>query len=170
MLKKWLWLNLYLEDSFTDWKFTDEIYFRHTPYPYDWLVLLMMCLINFINTIFYDEKFADQLSEICFKNLRDQYSDEIFALIRFRNSNSRFMIIPAMSFMFYFIGQVQTTVINWGFFVLNILNFAFIAKGDNKLSTNTHSRNIANMITVFSAFSLSWKHFSLLSLVAERKL
>jgi len=34
------------------------------------------------------------------------------------------------------------------------LNFAFIAKGDNKPSTNRHSKNIATTIKIYSAFFL----------------
>jgi hypothetical protein len=67
---------------------------------------------------------------------------------------SRYTIFIAMVTMFYFIGKAQTNLINWGFFVLNILNFAFIAKGDNKDSTNRHSKYISILIKVYSALFL----------------
>jgi len=31
-----------------------EIYFRHTPYPFDWWVMLMMNLLNMINVMYVD--------------------------------------------------------------------------------------------------------------------
>ena len=94
------------------------------------------------------------MQDICYKNVRDAYAEQIFTIVRFKNSISRYMIFVAMITMFYFIGKAQTNIINWGFFVLNILNFAFIAKGDNKPSTNRHSMNIAITIKIYSAFML----------------
>ena len=52
--------------------------------------------------------------------------------------------------------------------MLNILNFAFIAKGDNKPSTNRHSKNIATMIKIYSAFMLIFETF-FISFVGEKE-
>ena len=67
---------------------------------------------------------------------------------------NRYLLAFTVIVMFYVIGKAQTSIINWGFFVLSIVNFAFIAKGDGKHSTIMHSRNIANVIKVYSAFLL----------------
>jgi len=64
-----------------------------------------MCALNFINVIFIEEEFSQVLTNICYKNVRDAYSEQIFALIRFKNSISRYMIFFAMITMFYFIGK-----------------------------------------------------------------
>jgi hypothetical protein len=56
--------------------------------------------------------------------------------------------------MIYFIGKAQTNLINWAFFVLNVVNFGFMVKGDNKPSTNMHSVQIAKTIKMYSAFIL----------------
>lgn len=150
------------------WKIGDSIYFRHTPYPYDWMVLLIMCLLNFINVIFINEGLSKELTNTCYETVRDQYADQIFALLRFKNSVSRYMIFIAMVAMFYFIGRAQTNLINWGFFVLNILNFAFIAKGDNKESTLRWSMLISILIKVYSAFFLIFETF-FISFVGEKE-
>jgi hypothetical protein len=71
--------------------------------------------------------------------------------------------------MFYMIGQAETNFINWGFFVLNIINFAFIAKADNKAATNRHSRDIANVIKIYSAFFLLLELFFIIFVGAVEK-
>ena len=52
LMAKLRWLNLYEKGHLPNWSKEDSIYFRHTAYPYDWLVLLIMCALNFINVIF----------------------------------------------------------------------------------------------------------------------
>ena len=71
MLHRLFWLNLYEEETKPTWIKGDSIYFRHTPYPNDWVVLLIMCALNFINVIFVDEKFSKQLQTVCYENVRD---------------------------------------------------------------------------------------------------
>ena len=55
LMAKLKWLNLYEKTTMPNWEKGDSIYFRHTPYAYDWVVLLIMCALNFINFIFVNE-------------------------------------------------------------------------------------------------------------------
>ena len=56
--------------------------------------------------------------------------------------------------MIFFVGKAETTLINWTFWVLNILNFAFMAKADNKPATNRQSLRCAVTIKYYSAVIL----------------
>jgi hypothetical protein len=42
LMKQLRWLNLYVESSRPHWQRSDSIYFRHTPYGYDWVVLILL--------------------------------------------------------------------------------------------------------------------------------
>lgn len=42
ILNRLKWLNLFQVDKFPTWQKGDPIYFRHTPYPFDWMVLVML--------------------------------------------------------------------------------------------------------------------------------
>jgi hypothetical protein len=75
LMKTLRWLDLYQESARPSWDENTPIYFRHTPYAYDWILLLIMCALNFINVIFVNEKFSEQLQTVCYENLRDQYAD-----------------------------------------------------------------------------------------------
>lgn len=54
--------------------------------------------------------------------------------------------------MLYCNMQAETNIINWIFWCLNIVNVVFIARADNKESTNRHSRNIAIVLRYTSVF------------------
>ena len=70
------WLNLFEEEKQPTWLPGDSIYLRHTPYPFDWLVLLIMCTLDFVNqVIFKDVQKANLLSKKCYENIRDEYTD-----------------------------------------------------------------------------------------------
>ena len=45
-------------------------------------------------------------------------------------------------------------MISWVFFVLNALMLSFIAKGDNKESTNMYTKRVATIIKCYSTFIL----------------
>lgn len=135
------WLNLFEEEKKPTWMPSDTIYFRHIPYAFDWVVLLIMCGLNFINQVVFKEReTSNQLSQKCYENIRDMYSEQVFFLLSIKNAVSRYVLAFTVILMFGIIGRAQTNIINWGIFILNILNFAFIAKGDNKESTNRRSK------------------------------
>jgi len=84
-------------------------------------------------------------------NLRNTYPSTMLGLLRIKNYFSQYTIILVICAMFYNISKSQSNFINFLFFVLNLINFAFVAKGDNKASTNKHSRDIARLIKFYSA-------------------
>lgn len=152
MQDKYKWLSFY--KTVPTWNEQTSIYFRHTPYPYEWIVLIMMSMLNFINVLFINKVKEEELNIIAYENLRNRYPKVMLGLLRIRNYFSQYMIVIVICTMFYYISKAQSNIINLGFFVLNMVNFAFVAKGDNKISTNKNSRKIAEIIKVYSALML----------------
>jgi hypothetical protein len=164
------WMNLFEESKKPKWVPGDSIYFRHTPYPFDWVVLFIMCVLNFINAvIFNDNEIANLLSKKCYENIRDMYTEEVFFLQSIKNAMSRYFMALTIIIMFLIIGFSQTNLINWGYFILLIANFAFIVKADNKDSTNKHSCRIASTIKLYSAFFLLFDIFFIVFIGEEEK-
>jgi hypothetical protein len=50
-----------------------EIYFRHTPYPFDWWVLLMMNILNLINVMYIDQRRTKKLETRCYEYIRERF-------------------------------------------------------------------------------------------------
>jgi hypothetical protein len=53
-----IWFNLFERGDEPDWKPGDSVYFRHLPLPFEFLVLILMRVLNFINNIFIHKKEA----------------------------------------------------------------------------------------------------------------
>lgn len=64
------------------------------------------------------------------------------------------MILFVLGLSFWLIGKLQTTLISWIFFSLNVILFAFISRQDNKRATHEWSLRIAKLLNYFSAFIL----------------
>ena len=54
----------------------------------------------------------------------------------------------------YFVGKASTNLINWFFFVLNVVCFAIIVKSDGKPATLKHAMNVAKVLKNYSVFIL----------------
>lgn len=130
------------------------VYFRHTPYPFDWIVLLIMCGLGFVNILFSKKTEVETLETLAFENLRNRYPYTMFLLLRITNYCSQWIIILVISTMFWYICHADSNIINWIFFIANIINFSFVAKGDNKSNTNRKSKNCSDFITFYSAAML----------------
>jgi hypothetical protein len=130
------------------------VYFRHTPYAFDWLVLLVMCGLGFVNILFSNTKEVEALELQAFENLRNRYPRTMFTLLRLSNYFSQWAIIIVIVTMFYYICHAEPNLANWIFFIANIINFSFVAKGDNKASTNRKSKKCADFITFYAATML----------------
>ena len=73
---------------------------------------------------------------------------------RMKNGFSTIMILFVLGLSFWLIGKLQTTLISWIFFSLNIILFAFISRQDNKKATHEWSLKFAKVLNFFSAFIL----------------
>jgi hypothetical protein len=151
------WMSFYEEEHKPEWTIIDPkytVYFRHTPYPFDWFVLLVMCGLSFVNILFSKPDEVASLEALAWENLRNRYPKTMLILLRITNYFSQWAIIIVISTMFYYICHAESNLVNWVFFIANIINFAFVAKGDNKSSTNKKSKRCADFIIVYSATML----------------
>lgn len=150
-------MSFYEEESKPTWTKWDPhytVYFRHTPYAFDWIVLLIMCGLGFVNNLFSKKTENETLEALAFENLRNRYPYTMFTLLRITNYCSQWAIILVICTMFYYICHADSNLVNWIFFIANIINFSFVAKGDNKFNTNKKSKICSDFITFYSAAML----------------
>lgn len=113
-----------------------------------------MCGLGFVNVLFAKKAEVEMLEALAFENLRNRYPKTIFFMLRVTNYCSTYCIILVICTMFYYICHSDPSLVNWIFFIANIINFFFVAKGDNKSNTNRKSKYCADFITFFSAAML----------------
>jgi len=154
MQKRFEWLSFWNKDSPPNWKPGSSIFFRHTPNVFDWAVLLLMNLLQLINYFFRDAEEVADMEEICFEGIREKFTQTLYHAIRVKNFIQSYLILVLLAVLLYFIGEAQVNLISWVFFVLNALMLSFIAKGDDKASTNTYTRRVATVIKCYSTFIL----------------
>ena len=83
-----------------------------------------------------------------------RFKDQYMLYTRAKNGFSTIMILFVLGLSFWLIGKLQTTIISWIFFSLNIVLFAFISRQDNKKATHEWSLKFAKILNYFSAFIL----------------
>lgn len=88
-----------------------------------------------INSFYSDEKEERSVSLVAWEAIRNRYFNILMKLVRIKNFFGSISIFIALAILIYFIGKVQTNLISWYFFCLNLINLAFIAKADQKKST-----------------------------------
>lgn len=154
MQQRFEWLSFWNTDNPPSWKPGSSIFFRHTPNIFDWLVLLLMNLLNLINYFFRDKKEVEEMQKICFDGIREKFTQTLYNAIRVKNFIQSYLIFVLLGVLLYFIGEAQVNVISWIFFVLNALMLSFIAKGDNKESTNLYTKRVATIIKCYSTIIL----------------
>lgn len=154
MQKRFEWLSFWNVSNPPNWKQGSSIFFRHTPNIFDWAVLLLMNLLNLINYFFRDKKEVEEMQQICFDGIREKFTQTLYNAIRLKNFVQSYLIFVLLGVLLYFIGKAQVNLISWIFFVLNALMLSFIAKGDNKESTNMYTKRVATIIKYYSTFIL----------------
>ena len=77
-MNRLLWLNFFEEKTMPNWKEGSSIYFRHTPYIFDWVVLLMMNLLNLINILYVDQEKTQKLEVRCYEFIRERYQAHFY--------------------------------------------------------------------------------------------
>lgn len=71
---------------------------------------------------------------------------------KMQNILTSYMTFILVCLAIYYISVSETTLINWIFFALNILNLCFLSNNDGKKTTLKHSLRIAKSIVIYSAF------------------
>jgi hypothetical protein len=74
------------EGGSTEWNPAADMYFRTTPSPSDWLVLVAMSLLSSINAMhLHDPAQVDRLSQECLTRLRDKNEKATYYLNRVKS-------------------------------------------------------------------------------------
>ena len=150
-MTRFRWMSFYDPAQLSKLHTDGSIYFRYKPRNFDWVLLILMVMLNVINILFVNENEANNFSIRCYEGIRDRYTKIIYRLTRFKNFISSFLIFIVLGILIFFIGKAQTNLISSIFFTLNITNLSFIAKADNKKSTNMRIYNLTNFIKFFAA-------------------
>lgn len=150
------------------WKPDQSIFFRHAPDFFDWAVLLLMNLLNLINHLFQDKEEVKEMQQICDDGIKENFTKARYNAIRFKNFVQSYLIFVVLGVLLYFIGKAQVNLISWIFFVLNMMMLSFIAKGDDKDSTNRYTKQVCTVIKVYSTIILV-SDILFICLVGERE-
>ena len=114
----------------------------------------MMNALNMINVLYVNPTETLRMQKTADKYLRKRFESNFLGALRAKNAINKFFMVVALVLMIFFVGKAQTNLINWIFWTLNVLNFAFLAVADNATSTNKASLRVARAIKVFSAYML----------------
>lgn len=155
---RYRWLNLYPPDNSATNPFNFEkgesFYFKMKPDFVDWVVLVLMSFLNAVNQMFKKKDEVNRLTKLASSSLSDQYSTAAYYYGRVEKIVTSLLIYAMIIFMIWALQTLETNLINWVFFVLNTLQFAFIVRGSKSLSYLRQSLCVANSIKAYSLFIL----------------
>lgn len=86
------WFNMYTKrPTWADNGKITSVYFRHTPYVYDWAILMMMAALNVVNNLYTNPKYEQEgrgqevLENISYNHFRVEYTWQLYYFIRVKN-------------------------------------------------------------------------------------
>ena len=100
----------------------------------DWTVLIMMSLLNIVNDMYKQKSEIAKLQEVAKNSIQEQYKSANYYYGRVERIVKSLIIYMILIFMIYIHQSIETNIINWCFFILNALNFAFIIRGTKNLA------------------------------------
>ena len=159
------WLNLKPK-----YERLDGGYFSNPPSADDWVLMVLMSTLNLISSFYAIEKEEKSVSLIAWEAIRNRYFNIIMKMVRIKNFFGSISIFIALGILIYFIGNVQTNLISWYFFSLNLINLAFIAKADQKPSTRVWIRLFTSLLKFSAAFFLILEILFIILIGAKPKL
>lgn len=154
LMERLEWYNIYQSRAKPTWQVGDSIYFRHTPYPVDWVFLILMASLNKVNRMFVVDDPEHNLSVRSYNYIRENYSTQVYNTIRIKNRIESVMIFIILALQFFFIGKAQCTLINWVFWCLNLLALRQIAEDKRGVQAAIQGRYIANALRTYSVVIL----------------
>jgi len=111
--------------------------------------------LTFVNRLFENKSDVEAFEDIAFKNIRSRYPTTLFTLMKWWNHIvTRYITFVVLCVMFYYMSLAESNLINWVFFTMNMINFYYVAKGDNKETTNESSLRWSKYIRNFSFLML----------------
>ena len=106
-----------------------DIYFRLKPETLDWFILVMLGLIIELNTLFRDKKKADKMVDEAVHGMSDDFPRTTYYFGRVKRIISSLFIYIIIATMCIVQINMQTNLINWLFFIVNITNVVIMITG-----------------------------------------
>jgi len=155
------WMDFYPQNNPKDdpWliKGNHNMYWRVDPNIGDWIVLFFMALLDSINKMFKNKKEIILLQEFVASDFKDKYSKFSYYYKRTEKILQGFVVYSVLGINIYIHKYLQVNLINWVFWILNILNFGLMIRG-------TKTTKYVNQI---KATTNSLKFYSLMILVID---
>jgi len=153
---RYKWLNLYpptnpSSDPFLfKEKGNEDMYFKISPQAIDWTVVVLLNLLSIVNDMFKQKKEIIKLTELTSLAMKDKYERAIYYYGRVERIIKSLLIFAILILMIYMQSTIEISIINWVFFVLNTINFAFIIRGTKDVKFVRQSLCITNFIKAYS--------------------
>ena len=135
------------------WNYEDSIYFRFTPYSFDWIILIMTSGLVSINKIFQNEE-ARSMQEKIFTELEQRHQKVVYWFMLAQIKLRGLLVYFLMIVMFFYLGKVQTNLINIVYFTLIITLIMISSKNDRKQSTLKWAKILSQSILTYSMIVL----------------
>jgi len=129
---------------------TTNSYFRLAPQFLDWGILITLGLIVELNTLFRDKKKSEKMVQEAKDGMSDDFQRTSYYLGRVKRILKGVFIYCIILVMCIVQVNMQTNVINWLFFIVNIVNVSILVSGVNTRASFKSSELIARFIKFFS--------------------
>lgn len=121
----------------------------------DWAVLIMMSLLQEVNSMYKDKKAVLALEKQIQSETKDEFKKITYYYGRIERIAKSIVIYALLGFMIYATQTIEVNIINWVFFVLNNINMFLIIRGSKKESSINQSICVTNIIKAYSLFVMS---------------
>jgi hypothetical protein len=128
----------------------DDMYFRLSPQWIDWIILILMGLIIEFNTLFKDKEKSDKMVQEATDGMADDFKRTSYYLGRVKRIMKGVLVYSIIIAMCVVQINMQTNLLNWLFFVLNIINVVIMISGAHSRTSLKSQEKIATFIKSFS--------------------
>lgn len=128
----------------------NDMYFRFVPEILDWFILILMGIIVEFNTLFSDKSKSNRMVNEALVGMSDDWKTLSYYLGRVKRVCEGMFIWIIIIVMCCIQIQMQTNMLNWLFFIVNIVNAVIMISGTRTLRSLKIQEGIATFIKVFS--------------------
>ena len=111
-----------------------NLYFRYSPYIYQWILLIVMKLLNTINTLFKDKDLVQQLEISCYETIRENYHKVVYNYNIVRSLVNNILIYIYIIIMIFYLKDSEVNLISFILIIQNTLLIATVCKMESSVS------------------------------------
>jgi hypothetical protein len=135
----------------------NSIYWRLKPHWNDWILLYALMLLRVINKLFTEKN--SRYEALNLLNIAQEKNNDLapvasYYLNRFKNLFSSVAMLLLVFLMISMQTIMEIDIISWIFLILNLVNLAFIIKGNTSVTAAKASYYIAELIKFYALFVL----------------